>query len=100
MPSRARAGASAALEGALLLATQPVRSRTVPLAGAKQFEPATAAVVVVVGAVVVVVVVVVGAVVTAADAGEMVGARKLAMMASVAPKEVMSAARPPWRAWR
>jgi hypothetical protein len=70
----------------LLLADQPVRSRAVPLIEAEQFEPGTA-VVVVVGVVVLVVVVVdvvvVDVVVVAAEAGEMVGARKAPAMASV-----------------
>jgi len=53
LPSRALSGASALLEGASVVADQPVRSRKKPLAEAEQFEPGTA-VVVVVGAVVVV----------------------------------------------
>src|ERR1017187_7814833 len=83
LPSRALAGASALLEGASVVADQPVRSRKVPLTGAEQFEPGTA-VVVVVGAVVVVVV--------AAEAGEMVRARKPPTMASVATTAVPGAA--------
>jgi hypothetical protein len=47
LPSRALAGASAALEEASVLATQPVRLRAVPLAEAAQLEPGTAVVVVV-----------------------------------------------------
>jgi heme/copper-type cytochrome/quinol oxidase subunit 2 len=65
LPSRALAGALALLVGALVLATQPARSRALPLAGAVQLEPATAVVVVVVGVVVVVVGVVVVVVVVA-----------------------------------
>jgi microcompartment protein CcmL/EutN len=75
LPSRALSGASALLEGASVVADQPVRSSKVPLTEAEQFEPGTA-VVVVVGAVVVVVV--------AAEAGEMLRARKPPTMASVA----------------
>jgi hypothetical protein len=41
------AGASALLEGALVLATQPVRSRATPLRAAEQLDPGTAVVVVV-----------------------------------------------------
>ena len=67
LPSRALSGASALLEGALVVADQPVRSRAKPLADAEQLEPGTA-VVVVVGAVVVV-----ADVVVVAEAGEMVG---------------------------
>ena len=128
LPSSALAGASAGLEGALVLATQPVRAKTVPLTGAEQLEPGTlvvvvggVVVVVVVGFVVVVVgfvvvvvgfvvvvvgfvVVVVGfvvvvvvvevdvVVVPAAEAVEMVGARKQAMVASVAASAVTAAA--------
>jgi hypothetical protein len=66
----------------LVVANQPVRSRRVPLTEAEQFEPGTA-VVVVVGAVVVVV---------AAEAGEMVRARKPPTMASVATIAVPGAA--------
>jgi hypothetical protein len=62
------AAASALVEGALVLAAQPVRSRAVPLVEAEQLEPGTVVVVVVVDVVSVVVVV--------AEAGEMAGARK------------------------
>jgi hypothetical protein len=60
----------------LVLATQPVRSKAVPLTEAEQLEPGTVVVVVVDVAVVVVVL--------AAETGEMVGARKPATMASAA----------------
>src|ERR1019366_499283 len=76
LPSRALAGASALLEGASVVADQPVRSRKVPLTGAEQFEPGTAVVVVVV----------------AAEAGEMLRARKPPTMASVATIAVPGAA--------
>jgi hypothetical protein len=126
LPSSALAGASAALEGALVLATQAVRAKAVPLTDAEQFEPGTlvvvvvGVVVVVVGFVVVVVgfvvvvvgfvvvvvgfvVVVVGfvvvvvdvVVVPAAEAAGMVGARKQAMVASVAASAVTAAAPQP-----
>jgi hypothetical protein len=60
----------------LVLATQPVRPKAVPLTEAEQLAPGTV-VVVVVGVVVVVVVV-------AAETAETVGARKPAMTASAA----------------
>jgi hypothetical protein len=72
-PSNALAGASALLDGALVLATQPVRSKAVPLTVAEQAEPGTAVVVVV-------------EVVLVAAAGEIAGARKLATIARVAIK--------------
>jgi hypothetical protein len=85
LPSRALSGASALLEGASVVADQPVRSRKAPLTEAEQFEPGTVVVVVVVvGAVVVVVV--------AAEAGEMLRARKPLTMASVATIAVPGAA--------
>jgi hypothetical protein len=87
LPSRALSGASALLEGASVVADQPVRSRKAPLTEAEQFEPGTV--------VVVVVVVVVGAVVVvvvAAEAGEMLRARKPLTMASVATIAVPGAA--------
>jgi hypothetical protein len=89
LPSRALAGASALLEGALVLATQPVRPTAVPVVGAEQLEPGTA-VVVVVGAAVVVVLAVV--VVVAARAGEMLEVKKPPTMASVATIAVPGAA--------
>jgi hypothetical protein len=70
-----------------VVADQPVRSRAKPLVDAEQLEPGTA-VVVVVGAVVVVA----DVVVVAAEAGEMVGARKAPIMASVATIAVPVAA--------
>src|SRR5271169_1870606 len=66
LPSRALAG-GLVLEGASVLATQPVRARAVPLAAAAQLEPGTAVVVVVGSAVVVVAAAAV--VVVAASAG-------------------------------
>jgi len=77
-PSNALAGAPALLDGALVLATQPVRSKAVPLTVAEQSEPGTAVVVVV-------------EVVPAAAAGEIAGARKPATIASVAIKPVAMA---------
>ena len=56
-----------------MVADQPARSRAVPLTAAEQLEPGTA-----------VVVVVADVVVVAAEAGEMLGARKAPTMASVA----------------
>jgi hypothetical protein len=111
------AGASALLEGAFVLAAQPVRSKAVPLTEAEQFEPGT--LVVVVGTVVVVVValvvvvvvvvvvvgtvvVVVGTVVVvpAAEAGELVGATKPAIIASIATNAVPAATCRECRPWR
>jgi hypothetical protein len=65
------AGASALLEGALVLATQPARPKAVPLGGAEQLDPGT-----------VVVVVVDVDVTAAAEADGMAGARKQVMVAS------------------
>jgi hypothetical protein len=83
----------------LVLATQAVRAKAVPLSAAEHFDPGTL-VVVVVGVVVVVVVVVVGfvVVVVAVDvvvAAEIVGARKHDMVASVAANAVTAAAPQP-----